>query len=280
MAEKTVAFIRENKDKPFFLYLPYTGSHVSLQAPDEAVREYLGEFEETPYYGNRGYAACKYPRATYAAMITYTDKVVGQIMALLKELHLDENTLVMFSSDNGATFAAGGADTEFFNSTGGLRGRKMDLYEGGIRIPFIARWPNHIAPGETSELVSAQFDVLPTLAELIGASSPTTTDGFSFLPTLLGNGKKQQLHNYLYFEYPENDGKIAIRMGDWKGVKNNLQQDKNATWELYNLQTDRNETIDVAAEHPGLLQQFDVILKKEHQRACINEWEFMDNRTK
>jgi arylsulfatase A-like enzyme len=146
MAEKTLAFIKKNKDKPFFLYLPYTGPHVSLQAPDEAVREYIGKFEEQPYHGERGYASTLYPKSTYAAMITYMDKQVGRIMELLKELGLDDNTIVMFSSDNGATFDVGGVDTKFFNSVGGLRGLKQDLYEGGIREPFIARWPGKIQP--------------------------------------------------------------------------------------------------------------------------------------
>ena len=139
MVDKTVHFIKENKEKPFFLYLPYTGPHVSLQAPDAAVKEYIGQFPETPYRGEKGYAATMYPKSTYAAMITYMDKQIGTILNLLKELNLDENTIILFSSDNGATFDVGGVDTEFFNSVGNLRGRKQDLYEGGIRVPFIAR---------------------------------------------------------------------------------------------------------------------------------------------
>src|SRR5690606_6931917 len=169
MAEKTLDFIRQNKDKPFFLYLPYTGPHVSLQAPDEAVKEYLGKFEEQPYYGQNEYAPSKYPRSTYAAMITYMDKQIGRVMALLKELKLDQNTIVMFSSDNGATFDAGGADITFITSVGALRGRKSDLCEGGIREPFIARRPRKIGAGRVSDLVSAQFDLMATLAELTGA---------------------------------------------------------------------------------------------------------------
>lgn len=275
MAEKTLDFIRRNKDKPFFLYLPYTGPHVSLQAPDEAVKEYLGKFEEQPYYGQNGYAPSKYPRSTYAAMITYMDKQIGRVMALLKELKLDQNTIVMFSSDNGATFDAGGADINFFNSVGGLRGRKGDLYEGGIREPFIARWPGKITAGRVSDLVSAQFDLMATLAELTGAEAPPN-DGISFLPTLLGNNARQQRHEYLYFEFPERGGQLAVRLGEWKGVKRDMKKNRNASWEIYNLRTDRAETTDLAAEHPALVKQFDEIVKKEHLCPHIRDWEFVD----
>jgi len=273
MVEKTVSFIRKNKDKPFFLYLPYTGPHLSLQAPDDAVKEYLGQFEETPYRGEKGYASTLYPKSTYAAMITYFDKQVGRIMQLLKELRLDNNTLVMFSSDNGATFDIGGFDGNYFNSVAGLRGRKQDLYEGGIREPFIARWPGHIPAGTVNDKVTAQYDLMSALAELTGARIPAT-DGSSMLPGLLGRTSAQ--HAYLYFEFPEKSGQVAIRMGKWKGVKSNMHKDRQAPWELFDLETDRNETTDIAADHPELLKQFDDIVKKEHQPAHIREWEFID----
>lgn len=276
MAEKTIKFIRENKNKPFFLYLPYTGPHVSLQAPDEAVQEYIGKFDEKPYYGQNGYAPSKYPLSTYAAMITYMDKQIGRVMALLKELKLDENTLVMFSSDNGSTFNTGGAQPEYFNLTGGLRGRKQDLYEGGIRIPFIARWPGKIQPGVTN-LISAQYDLMPTLAQLLQVKN-TATDGVSFLPTLLSKIKQQKLHPYLYFEFPEKGGQVAIRRGDWKGVKSNLNKNKDAPWEIFNLKDDPNETNDLAAQNSQLAKKFDAIIKKEHQRTHLRDWEFIDKR--
>lgn len=275
MADKTLDFIRKHKDEPFFLYLPYTGPHVSLQVPNEALKEYLGKFEEQPYYGQNGYAPTKYPRSTYAAMITYMDKQVGRVMALLKELKLDQNTIVMFSSDNGATFDAGGADTDFFNSVGGLRGRKADLYEGGIREPFIARWPGRIPSGRVSDLVSAQFDLMATLAELTGAKAEPN-DGISFLPTLLGKDARQQKHEYLYFEFPEKGGQLAIRMGDWKGVKTRLKENRNAPWEIYNLRTDRAETTDLASQHPELAKRFDEIVSREHLCPHIRDWEFVD----
>ncbi len=277
MAEKTLAFIRANKSKPFFLYLPYTGPHVSLQAPEEAVQEYIGRFNEQPYYGEKNYAPVKYPLSTYAAMITYMDKQVGRIMALLKELKLDENTIVMFSSDNGSTFDVGGVNAAYFDLTAGLRGRKMDLYEGGIREPFIARWPGKIPAGKTTAHLSVQYDMMATLAELTGAK-PWANDGISFLPTLLGNEKKQQQHPFLYFEFPEKGGQVAIRMGDWKGVKSNMKKNKNAPWEIYHIKTDEKETTDLAAQYPELVKQFEKILRQQHQPSHIKEWEFVDSK--
>lgn len=274
MAEKTLAFIKQNKNKPFFLYLPYTGPHVALQAPDEAVKEYIGQFDEKPYYGDKGYAPCKYPLSTYAAMITYMDKQVGRIMALLKELKLDENTIVMFSSDNGTTFDAGGVNAAYFNLTGGLRGRKQDLYEGGIREPFIARWPGKIPAGRIANHISVQYDLMATLSQLTGAKT-WVNDGISFLPTLLGNNKQQKQHKFLYFEFPEKTGQVAIRMGSWKGVKSNMKKNKNAPWELYNLATDEQETTDVATQHPELVKRFEEILKQQRQPSHLREWEFV-----
>ena len=274
MTEKALAFIERNARKPFFLYLPYTIPHVSLQAPDEWVKRYIGQFNEQPYYGQAGYAACKYPLSTYAAMISYLDAQVGIIMEKIKQLGLDDNTLVFFSSDNGAAFN-GGVDRFFFNSTGGLRGQKMDLFEGGIREPLIARWPGTIPAGTTSGLVSAQFDMVATLAELTG-QKVGHTDGISFLPELKDHTKAQKKHEYLYFEYPENGGQLAIRIGNWKGVKLDVRHHPEKPWLLFNLESDRNETTDLAAQHPELFSQFQAIVKKEHQQAHIREWEFVD----
>jgi arylsulfatase A-like enzyme len=274
MTEKAVSFIQSNKAKPFFLYLPYTIPHVSLQAPDEYVKKYVGKFPESPYYGQKSYASTKYPLSTYAAMITYLDDQVGIIMQQIKKLGLDENTIIMFSSDNGATFN-GGVNAKFFNSVDGLHGLKMDVYEGGIREPFIARWPGKIPAGKTSNLISVQYDMMATLADLTG-QKVENTDGISLLPELTGNSKAQKQHPYLYFEYPEKGGQLAIRMGDWKGVKVNMRKDPNTKWQIYNLKTDRNETTDLASQHPELSKQFDAIVKKEHQTSHIKEWEFID----
>ncbi len=276
MVEKTVDFIKQNKNKPFFLYLPYTGPHVALQAPDEAVKEYIGKFDEQPYYGEKGYAPSKYPLSTYAAMITYMDKQIGKINTLLKELGLEKNTLIMFSSDNGPTFDIGGANTDFFQSTGGLRGKKQDLYEGGIRVPFIAKWPQKIKPASVSNLVSAQFDLMATLSELTGTKA-WNNDGVSLLPTLTGNNTIQKQREYIYFEFPEKSGQVAIRMGNWKGVKSNMKKGKDvAYWELFDLSKDSAEKTNLAAQHPQLIEKFEAIIKKEHMRSHIKDWEFID----
>jgi arylsulfatase A-like enzyme len=275
MMEKALGFIEKNKAKPFFLYLPLPLPHLSLQAPEEEIKAYQGKFEETIYTGQKGgYVPTKYPRATYAAMISYLDKQVGRVIATLKKLQIDENTLVIFSSDNGATFDVGGVDTEFFNSVGGLRGRKQDLYEGGIREPMIARWPAKIKAGRLSNHPSAQFDVMATLGELTGQKIPVHTDGISFLPTLLG--QKQKTHPFLYFEFPEKSGQVAVRIGNFKGVKSQLKKNKQAPWELFDLANDLSESHDIAKNHPEILKQMDEIVKNQHRPSHIKEWEFID----
>jgi arylsulfatase A len=274
LSSKALDFIRDNKDKPFFLYLPFTVPHLSLQAPSQVVKPYQDQFGDTPYLGEKGYAASKYPRATYAGMITYMDQQIGKIFQLLKSLGLDENTIVMFSSDNGATFDVGGADTQFFNSVAGLRGKKQDLYEGGIREPFIARWPGKVPAGKVSDLVSVQFDMMATFADLVGVKAPAN-DGLSLMPTLIGKGGQQQ-HQYLYFEFPEKGGQVAIRYGNWKGVKSNMKTDTAAKWELYDLLNDPTEKKDVSAGHPEIVARFEGIVKKEHRQAQIHEWEFIE----
>lgn len=273
ITKKALSFIDRHGNSPFFLYLPYTLPHVSLQAPDDNIEKYIGLFDEKPYYGQRGYASTKYPLSTYAAMITYLDDQVGIIMQKIKSLGLDENTIIMFSSDNGAS-NAGGADPIFFNSVYGLRGLKMELYEGGIRMPFIARWPGRIPGNRISGLISAQYDIMATFAELTGQKL-NVTDGISLLPELLGK-PQQRKHPFLYFEYPENGGQVAIRMGDWKAIKTGLKKNPETAWLLFNLVTDRNETMDMASQHPELVRQFDEILKREHQCAHIKDWEFID----
>ncbi|WP_316820989.1 arylsulfatase [Pedobacter gandavensis] len=273
MTEKALSFIDQHKEKPFFLYLPYPLPHVSLQVPDAYLKPYLGKFEEQPYYGQQGYAPNQYPFSTYAAMITFLDAQVGIILQKIKDLGLDEDTIIMFSSDNGTTFN-GGVDARYFNSVAGLRGLKTDVYEGGIREPFIARWPGKIKAGSRSKLISAQYDLLATLGELSG-QKVENTDGLSFLPTLTGKPRQQQKHAYLYFEFPEKGGQLAIRMGDWKGVRTNVRKDPNSPWQVYHLKTDRNETKDLAASQPELVAKFKDIAKKEHQDSHVKDWNFL-----
>ncbi|TDE09012.1 arylsulfatase [Dyadobacter psychrotolerans] len=275
MTEKALRFIEQNKRAPFFLYLPYAIPHVSLQAPDEYINEYLPVFNERPYYGNNGYASTKYPLATYAAMITYLDDQVGIILQKIKQLGLDENTIIMFSSDNGTTFN-GGVNAAFFDSVAGLRGLKMDVYEGGIREPFIVRWPGKITAGSVSDHVSAQYDLMATLAELTGQKLKET-DGISFLPELLGQKRKQQKHDFLYWEYPEKGGQLAIRIGNWKGVKTELRKNPASPWQIFNLKADPKETNNLAGRHPELIKKLDAVLKREHTDCGIADWDFIDN---
>lgn len=275
MTERVMQFIAESKDDPFFLYLPYTQPHVSLQAPEEYIDMYKGTFEEKPYYGQQGYTPSKYPLSTYAAMITYLDAQVGKIMKQVADLGLTENTIIMFSSDNGTTFN-GSVDAAFFESVGGLRGLKMDVFEGGIRVPFIASWPTNIPAGVRSDLVSVQYDLMATLAELTGQQLEKT-DGVSMLPTLLGKDGQQQERDYIYWEYPEKNGQIAIRAGDWKAVKLDVVKKgyKNSPWMLFNLAADPSESKDVAKDFPDMLRNFDKIVEREHRPAHIKEWEFI-----
>jgi arylsulfatase A-like enzyme len=276
MTDKALRFIERSKERRFFLYLPYTIPHVSLQAPEEYVNQYKDRFNDQPYYGQHGYAATKYPRATYAALISYLDAQVGLILQKLKELGLDERTIVMFSSDNGTAFN-GGVDYTFFDSTAGSRGLKMDVFEGGIKEPFLVRWPGKIKPNSKTDHVSAQYDLMATIADLIGEDAGNT-DGISFLPTLLGKEKKQKQHKFLYFEYPEKGGQLAIRKGDWKAIKLNMKGNRKAKWMLFNLGEDPRETNDLAQQHAELLHEFDRIVAREHQPAHILDWEIIDNK--
>ena len=192
------------------------------------------------------------------------DDGVGQIMALLKELNLDDNTLVMFTSDNGPTYdRLGGSDSDFFKSSGAFKGLKGSLYEGGIRVPLIARWPGKIAPGTQSDLPSAFYDVMPTLCEVAGTTAPPVADGVSFLPTLFGNTAGQKKHDYLYWEFSSYGGQQAIRMGDWKAIRQNLAKGTIKT-ELYNLKDDPGEANDRAADQPDLVKKAETFFKDAH----------------
>jgi len=245
MAEEARGFIRRHRDVPFFLYLPFPVPHAALQVPEDSLAEYEGAFDDTPYRGDKGYLPHRAPRAAYAAMITRMDREIGRILDLLRDLGLEDDTVVFFTSDNGPTFN-GGTDSAFFESAGPLRGLKTELYEGGIRVPFIARWPGRIPAGSVSDHVSAFWDVLPTLTALAGAASPPDVDGRSMLPTLLGRPDDQERHGYLYWEY---HGRQAVRLADWKAYRPRVD----APLELYDLAADLGEARDVAAEHPDVV---------------------------
>ena len=278
MLEKAVHFLNTTAaDTPFFLYYPSPIPHVSLQVPDSLVDQYRDEFKENAYLGDKGYTAHQYPKAAYAAMITHLDSEVGKIWEVVKARGQEENTLILFSSDNGPTFA-GGVDAEFFNSAAGLRGLKMDVYEGGIRIPFIAYWKGKIKPGSISNLISGHWDMYNTFAELAGQQQ-TAPDGISILPELLGK-PQNKTHPYLYFEYPEKRGQVALRIEDWKGVKIDMKTNVDAKWELYNFETDPNEEFNLALEHPEVVAKMDSLHKIAHRHPHIREWEFIDPKFK
>jgi arylsulfatase A len=262
MAEEALRFIERNQNRLFFLYLPFTIPHLAIQVPDDALAEYRGRWPDPPYDGTKGYLAHPAPRAGYAAMVTRMDGHVGRILDRLQALGLDRSTIVMFASDNGATFDIGGADSPFFESAGPLRGRKGSVWEGGIRVPLVVRWPGRIEPGRVTDHVSAFWDLLPTLTDLAGLDAPVGLDGISFAPTLRGQGR-QRTHPYLYWEFPGDSGQQAVRLGDWKGVRRRMRE-RNTTIALYDLATDVGEQHDVAAEHPEIVQRIERIMREAH----------------
>ncbi|MHC5024085.1 MAG: arylsulfatase [Planctomycetota bacterium] len=253
MIDEALAWVRTHRDQPFFLYFATPVPHVALQVPDDSVEPYRDNWDETPYLGQMAYLPHPTPRAAYAAMITRMDRDIGRLLDLLDELDLADDTVVMFSSDNGPTWA-GGADTAFFDSAGPLRGLKGSVYEGGIRVPFIVRWPGHVAPGSTSEHVSAFWDVLPTVCEITGIEPPAGLDGISLAPALKDRAAVQREHEYLYWEY---SGHRAVRLGDWKAVRRR----KGTSIELYDLADDLAESRDVAAEHADVVAQIEHIFR-------------------
>jgi len=227
---------------------------------------------ENPAFPEKGYRSHPTPRACFAGMTSRLDRDVGRILDLLDELGLSEDTLVLFSSDNGPT-PAGGADPDFFNGNGIYRGIKRDLYEGGIRAPLIARWRGTIEEGAVSDHVSAHWDVMATLADVAGVVPPPEHTGISFLPTLTGEGE-QSAHEYLYWEFYERGGKQAIRTGNWKGVRLNRHRNgRDASWEIYDLETDPGETRNVSAERPDLVRQFQRIVDEARTENEFFSWE-------
>ena len=275
MADDALQFIRDHAAQasgPFFLYFATPLPHVSLQAPDDTIAPYRGLWPETPFKGQGDYTPQPTPRAAYAAMVTRIDTYVGRMLALVKELGLDDNTLVLFTSDNGPTFN-GGTDSAFFRSAGGLRGLKQDLYEGGIRAPLIARWPGKVRAGSTSDLPAAQWDLFPTLTASAGAKAVEGLDGLSLLPTLVGRGE-QSRHEYLYWEYHSQGGSQAVRLGDWKAVRKKLNGHRDAPIELYDLAADSGEQKDVAGEHPDVVAQVRKVLSEARTESDVPGWRF------
>lgn len=276
IAEQGVKFVEANKDRPFFLYFPSIVPHLALQAPADALAEYKDAFPETPYPGGRGYLPNRTPRATYAAMITRLDKHVGMLMAAVRAAGLERQTIFVFTSDNGPLYdELGGTDCEFFNSHGGLRGRKGSLYEGGFREPTVICWPGQIAAGTSSARVTGFEDWLPTLLDLAGAKdrTPGKLDGISFAPTVLG--QQQDSRPFLYREFSAYGGQQCVRLGDWKGIRQGLnpaggakkakpKAAPNMHIELYDLKNDEHETKDVSAEHPDIVAKIEQLMREQH----------------
>ncbi len=264
-AEEAQAFVERHKDRPFFLYYAVTAPH----ANNERARA-LGDGQEVPDYGIYKDKDWSAPNKGQAAMITRLDAQVGRLFARLKQLGLDERTLVLFSSDNGH-HKEGGNDPEFFDANGPLRGMKRDLYEGGIRVPTLARWPGTAPAGAVSDHVGYFGDLLATAAELAGAQPPAGLDSISFAPTLRGEPAKQKRHDYLYWEFHERGFAQAVRMGDWKGVRLGTKKPV----ELYDLKADLGEERDVAARHPNIVAKIEAILKTARADSAdwpVREW--------
>lgn len=269
---KAVDFIKANKEKPFFLYLAYAIPHAEMVIPEKYLEKYKGKFPEKPYPGAH-YGKQDYPRAAYAAMVSHMDGDVGKLNALLKELELDENTIIMFTSDNGP-HVEGGNDPYYFNSSGGLRGTKRSLYEGGIRTPFILKWPGIVEPGSVSNHVSAFWDIFPTFCDVAGVETPDGVDGISFLPEL--KGEEQTKHDFLYWEFHGYSGdKQAIRKGRWKAVRLKISKE-NTPIELYDLKSDPCEKTNIADQYPDIIAEMKDLFDQEHIKS--NAFPFLYER--
>jgi len=274
--KEAASFVERDDPRPFFIYLNYTVPHAELRAPEEAVARYRGRFPEQPFENAKadgqqtgarpdaaslGYRSQPAPHAAFAAMITRMDGDIGRLMDLLRARGIDQRTLVLFISDNGP-HREGGADPAFFKSSGGLRGIKRDLYEGGIRVPMIARWTGTIPAGRVSDHVWAHWDMLPTVADLAGATSPDGLDGMSMARAL--RAQAQPGHPFLYWEFHERGFQQAVRMDRWKAVRLKA----GAPIELYDLQTDPREERDVAAAHPETVATMEAHLRSARTESA------------
>ena len=256
MREEALGFLRtharQEPARPFFLLYAATLPHAALQVPEEALHEYAGSFPETPYDGQQGGIPHRTPRAAYAALVTRLDRDVGILLAELERLGLAQDTIVIFTSDNGPT-NVGGVDPVFFDSTGGARGLKWQLYEGGIRTPLIVRWPGRVEPGSVVDAPCAGWDLMPTIARACGARVPDGLDGLDLGPLLAGGPAPER--EYFYWEHADGGGWQAVRMGDWKALRRNTQKNIPNPIELYDLAQDPGETRDLAARNPEQVER-------------------------
>ena len=264
--KEALDFIVANRERPFFLLFATTIPHLALQVPEDSLAEYAGLWPETPYDGGKGYFPQAKPRAAYAAMVTRFDRSVGRIMALLGKLGLDRNTLVLFASDNGPTFAVGGYDAAFFGGANGFRSQKGSVYEGGIRVPLIVRRPGFVPVGRGSSAIIAFQDMLPTLLEAAGASAhaPAGTDGVSRLSVIAGKAAAPDARP-LYMEFPGYGGQQIARLGRWKAVRQDLLENPDAPIELYDIENDPGERQDVASANLEVVAELKAVMVREHR---------------
>lgn len=276
MLASALEFIDDNLNNPFFLLYATPVPHLALQVPLESLQEYAESMDSKPYLGGP-YLPHPRPNAAYAAMITRMDRDIGTMLSRLAVHGLDQNTVVIFSSDNGTTYT-GGVDAEYFNSVGDLRGLKGSVYEGGIRVPMIVRWPGQIKAGSTTDHVSAFWDVMPTLAEIAGVDAPHDIDGVSFLPTLRGDSEHQEQEKPLYWEYHAFGGMQGVRLGDWKGVRFRIRGQADSPLQLYDLSTDVSEANDLASDHPDVVARIREIMDARTVSE-IENWNFTRDKT-
>ena len=275
MLDETLSFIQSAGDEPFFLNFTTVIPHVPLQAPAEWVDKYRAKIgEEKPYLGDKGYFACQYPYATYAAMIGYLDYQVGLIVQELKNLGLYENTIIIFSSDNGPV-TTGGAVSSFFENAKPFNQSdnrlKGSVFEGGIRVPLIVSWPSEMESGKQSDHLCAAWDIFPTICELSGSELPGDLDGISFMPEIMQKGK-QEKHDFLYWEYPEARGQQAVRLDNWKGIRDSTL-DGNMKVMLFNLEEDYTESFDVSDNYPEVVKEIEEIMIAAHQKPEIERFD-------
>ncbi len=278
MLEESLQFIENHQNQPFFLYFASPIPHVPLQAPQRWVDYYHEKFgDEDPYLGERNYFPVRYPQATYAAMVSYLDEQVGKLVDKLKETGTYDHTLIVFTSDNGPSFN-GGTDSEFFDSAKPFRGDygrgKGTVYEGGIRVPFIASWSGKIESGTTSDYISAFWDILPTFCEIAGTKAPKDVNGLSMVSVLEGK-KLAKTHEFLYWEFPSYQGQQAVRMGKWKAIRKNIFKG-NMDFELYDLETDPTETTDIASSHPDVIARMEEIVQNSRTMPENERFRFVE----
>lgn len=262
MVAEAVKFIEANKSRPLFLYLPFIEPHVAMHPPRELVERFPAEWDSKPYRGECGYLPHPRPRAAYAAMIADLDDHVGQVVAALEQAGMLDNTLIVFTSDNGTThagpvgadFHVGGVDAEFFNSTAGLRGYKGSVYEGGIRVPMIVRLPGRVPAGAVSGSPGYFADWFPTLCEATGLQAPAGLDGESLWPTMVEQ-KSPATRKPMVWVFTEYGGQVAVRLDNFKVIRRGLKTKSPGEWEVYNLDADAAESHDLAAERPELVQR-------------------------